>query len=158
MNTNYAPGNSEEYPYAQGQPHRQDRRRQVPQGQLPQNYGQTQGEMPEEPYMSFVPPLPSVTPFPSPSGAAMPDMGSELLSDPAQIPGFLRSQIGKLMKVEFMSEGNKSEKTGRLVEVGSSFILLQSVDTYSTILCDLFSIRFVTIVDVPLGGCVVATP
>lgn len=71
------------------------------------------------------------------------------------IPGFLQTQIGKLMRVEFLIGGNTVDRVGILRAVGASYILLQPVGQTDTILCDLFSVKFVTIVNRQTNGEVV---
>lgn len=71
----------------------------------------------------------------------------ETLTNPVFVPGFLAQNLGKLMRVEFLVGNNTTDRVGRLIEVGASYILLQSLEHGSSIMCDLFSIKFVTIVD-----------
>ena len=70
----------------------------------------------------------------------------EILTNSIYTPGYLRTQIGNLMKVEFLIGENVSERIGRLVKVGASYIVLQS-DEKSETICDLYSIRFVTVIN-----------
>jgi hypothetical protein len=97
--------------------------------------------------------------FPAPGqmtepGGAMqfPPMTSQLnvnlpesLTNPAYIPGYLRQIIGSLVRVEFLLTDSMTDRVGILREVGASYIILDSLDGNSQLLCDLFSIRFVTI-------------
>lgn len=69
----------------------------------------------------------------------------ESLTNPAYIPGFLRENIGSLVRVEFLITNSMTDRVGILREVGASYIILDSLDGSSKLLCDLFSIRFVTI-------------
>lgn len=67
-------------------------------------------------------------------------------------PGFLRTQIGKLMRVEFLVGTNGlTDRTGTLIAVGASYILLRLVsgdlNAGNTMMCDIYSIKFVTIVE-----------
>lgn len=72
--------------------------------------------------------------------------------------GYLKTQIGKLVKVEFLIGNNSTDRTGVLVKVGVSYIILRPIDVNGLLLCDLYSIKFVTIVDRPIlptyGGMV----
>ncbi len=84
--------------------------------------------------------------------AILPPMTSQLtdnlpesLTNPAYIPGFLRENIGSLVRVEFLLTNNMTDRVGILREVGASYIILDALDGSSKLLCDLFSIRFVTI-------------
>lgn len=61
-------------------------------------------------------------------------------------PGFLRTQIGKRMRVEFLiGTGALIDRTGTLLNVGASYILLRMVDSDDVMMCDIYSIKFVTI-------------
>ena len=62
-------------------------------------------------------------------------------------PGVLRSQIGKRMRVEFLigTTGPLVDRTGTLITVGASYILLQPFDSPNIIYCDIYSIKFITI-------------
>lgn len=61
--------------------------------------------------------------------------------------GFLRNFIGYNMRVEFVlgTSGGFTDRTGVLKEVGASYIVLQPTDTDDLLMCDLYSIKFVTI-------------
>lgn len=61
-------------------------------------------------------------------------------------PAFLREQIGKLMRVEFLiGTNNLTDKTGILEDVGASYILLRSIESDNLVYCDIYSIKFITI-------------
>ncbi|NJD02940.1 MAG: hypothetical protein FIA99_10195 [Ruminiclostridium sp.] len=61
-------------------------------------------------------------------------------------PGFLKTQIGRRMRVEFLiGTGALVDRTGTLLSVGASYILLQMVDSNDIMMCDIYSIKFVTI-------------
>lgn len=60
--------------------------------------------------------------------------------------GFLRTQIGNRVKVEFLVGTNTYlEKSGKLMAVGANFIVLQEAMTDDLLVCDFFNIKFVTI-------------
>ena len=62
-------------------------------------------------------------------------------------PGFLKTQIGRKMRVEFLIGTNGfTDRTGTLVAVGASYIILRPVDSDDLVLCDIYSIKFVTII------------
>ena len=70
----------------------------------------------------------------------------EILTNPIYTPGFLREQIGKLMRVEFLiGTNNLVDRIGILQDVGASYILLRSFENDSLVYCDLYSIKFITI-------------
>lgn len=70
----------------------------------------------------------------------------ETLKNPIYTPGFLRQQIGKLMRVEFLiGTNNLVDRIGILEQVGASYILLRSFENDSLVYCDIYSIKFITI-------------
>lgn len=70
----------------------------------------------------------------------------ETMLHPIYTPGFLIQNIGSLVRVEFLIGGYTTDRVGVLTEVGASFIVLKSLEGSSRIMCDLFSIKFVTII------------
>ena len=70
----------------------------------------------------------------------------ETLKNTVYTPAFLRKHIGKLVKVEFLiGTSYLEDRTGILLEVGASYIVLRSVQDNNLLYCDIFSIKFVTI-------------
>ena len=70
----------------------------------------------------------------------------EVLTNPIYTPAFLREQIGKLMRVEFLiGTNNLVDRIGILQDVGASYILLRSFENDSLVYCDIYSIKFITI-------------
>ncbi|MCI8443645.1 MAG: hypothetical protein HFJ37_00425 [Clostridia bacterium] len=70
----------------------------------------------------------------------------EILTNAIYTPGFLRQQIGKLMRVEFLiGTNNLVDRIGILQDVGASYILLRSFENDSLVYCDIYSIKFITI-------------
>lgn len=70
----------------------------------------------------------------------------EILTNNIYTPAFLREQIGKLMRVEFLiGTTNLTDRIGILEDVGASYILLRSVESDNLIYCDIYSIKFITI-------------
>lgn len=86
---------------------------------------------------------------PAPTMSMQSNQMPETLTNPAFTAGYLRTQIGKLMRVEFLIGNSITDRVGRLAEVGASFIILQALETNTRYMCDLFSIKFVNIVDGP---------
>lgn len=61
-------------------------------------------------------------------------------------PGFLRTQIGMRVRVEFLLGTNGyTDRTGTLVAVGASYIIIRPIESDDLMLCDIYSIKFVTI-------------
>lgn len=70
----------------------------------------------------------------------------EILTNPIYTPAFLRQQIGKLMRVEFLiGTNNMTDRIGILEDVGASYILLRSFENDSLVYCDIYAIKFITI-------------
>lgn len=74
----------------------------------------------------------------------------EVLTNNIYTPAFLRENIGKLMRVEFLiGTDNLVDRVGILEDVGVSYILLRSIESGNLLYCDLYSIKFVAISDYP---------
>ena len=72
----------------------------------------------------------------------------EILTNNIYTPAFLREQIGKLMRVEFLiGTGSLVTRSGVLNTVGVSYIVLYEAAQDRYMICDLYSIKFVTIYD-----------
>ena len=70
----------------------------------------------------------------------------ETLTNNIYTPAFLREQIGRLMRVEFLiGTNNMVDRIGILEDVGASYILLRSFENDSLVYCDIYSIKFITI-------------
>ena len=69
------------------------------------------------------------------------------VESPYYTAGFLRNFLGKNMRVEFLigTSGALVDRVGVLVEVGASYIVLRPYLTDDLLMCDLYSIKFVTI-------------
>ena len=60
--------------------------------------------------------------------------------------GFLRTQIGKKVKVQFLIGTNIiQDRTGTLTGVGANYILMIETETNSLLMCDFYTIKFVNI-------------
>ncbi len=59
--------------------------------------------------------------------------------------GFLRSQLGRRVNVEFVLGTQIKEKTGYLVAVGKNYIVLYYPATKDYAVCDFYSIKFITV-------------
>jgi hypothetical protein len=69
------------------------------------------------------------------------------VQSPLYTPGYLRTQIGRRMRIEFLigTNGPLVDRTGTLLGVGTSYVLIQPVESDDVMLCDIYSIKFVTI-------------
>lgn len=80
----------------------------------------------------------------------------EILTNPIYTPAFLREQIGKLMRVEFLiGTNNLVDRICILEDVGASYILLRSFENDSLVYCDIYSIKFITISTTGIYGSMV---
>ncbi len=62
------------------------------------------------------------------------------------IPYYLASNIGKNVRAEFFIGGSQySDKVGKLIEVGISYFVLEDVNSRTHVMCDLYSVKFVTV-------------
>jgi hypothetical protein len=74
----------------------------------------------------------------APSAAGQPVMDVQFTQ------GYLKTQIGRRVKVEFLLGTNTIEdRDGILVDVGISYIIINETDTDDLLLCDIYSIKFV---------------
>ncbi len=70
--------------------------------------------------------------------------GPPSVMDPGYIPGYLRTQVGKRVRAEFVFENLYLDKTGILRDVGYNYFVLEDNATGAMVMCDLYSARFVT--------------
>lgn len=60
--------------------------------------------------------------------------------------GFLRTQIGKRVRIQFLIGTNSFlDKMGKLLGVGANYVLLQEAMSDDLLVCDFFTIKFITI-------------
>ena len=79
----------------------------------------------------------------------------EILTNNIYTPAFLREQIGKLMRVEFLiGTNNLVDRVGILEDVGASYILLRAIESDNIVFCDIYSIKFITISTSSLFGTI----
>lgn len=72
--------------------------------------------------------------------------GAPVEQDIAYTQGYLRENIGKKVRVEFLIGTNMlTDRVGTLVEVGISYIVIIPAETDDLLMCDIYSIKFVTI-------------
>ncbi|KGO12747.1 alginate lyase [Clostridium botulinum] len=89
-------------------------------------------------------PTPAPTPAPAPTTQFVPSVQDDILYN----QGYLKTQIGKRVKIEFLIGTNMLiDREGTLVGVGISYVLINEVDTNDLIMADMYSIKFVRIFD-----------
>lgn len=87
---------------------------------------------------------PLITPAPVTPSVAQPP---QTVQNPYYTAGYLRKFIGRDVRIEFLigTGGPLIDRIGRLLEVGASYIVLRPFRTNDTLVCDLYSIKFVTV-------------
>lgn len=62
------------------------------------------------------------------------------------IPYYLASNIGKNVRAEFIIGSSQyTDRVGRLIEVGINYFVLEDVNSRTHVMCDLYSVKFVTV-------------
>ncbi|MDF2840243.1 MAG: hypothetical protein K0Q99_1015 [Clostridia bacterium] len=122
-------------------------------------------QMPTMPMQPIQPILPMGTvvgatdgvPMPGTTSGSMPtsigsvplgmDQQGELpIMDIQYTQGWLTTQIGKRVKIEFLIGTNMLiDREGTLTDVGISYIIINEIETDDLLLCDIYSIKFVRI-------------
>lgn len=71
----------------------------------------------------------------------------QTVQNPYYTAGYLRKFIGRDVRIEFLigTGGPLIDRIGRLLEVGASYIVINPFRTNDTLICDLYSIKFVTV-------------
>lgn len=74
--------------------------------------------------------------------------GSPVQQDINYTQGYLRTQIGKRVRITFLlGTGTLQDRTGILENVGISYVIIRNLETNSKELADIYSIKFVEIFD-----------
>lgn len=104
---------------------------------IPSDRPMMPGDMQQQPLM----PMPAAPVAPLSSDAPT------TVQSPYFTAGFLRNFLGRSMRVEFLigTSGALVDRLGILVEVGASYIVLRPLLSDDLVMCDLYSIKFVTI-------------
>lgn len=111
-------------------------------------YNQNQSPVEKEPTEEKVEKVTTNAEAPVPDAAASDAPMPETLESTLFIPGYLNTQLGKYMRIEFLIGNSLTDRNGKLVKVGASYIILQAQNG-DLIVCDLFSIKFATIIESP---------
>jgi hypothetical protein len=73
------------------------------------------------------------------------EQGPPPVTSPGYIPGYLKSLIGQPVRAEFSIGSNLlTDRTGIVREVGVNYFVLEDIVTRSRVMCDLYSVKFVT--------------
>ncbi|MDF2988222.1 MAG: hypothetical protein K0R50_3732 [Eubacterium sp.] len=100
----------------------------VPQGQQ---------SAPTQPLPPGADPFAPITPTTQPEALT--------LTSTEYLNGFLRTQIGRRVRVEFLiGTGTLLDRTGTLLSVGANYINIRLIESDDVMTCDFFSIKFIT--------------
>lgn len=119
----------------------------------PQNFNQTQNQTMDQVQAppSITPPsVTPIVPTPLPGSTGGPnfnmEQGAPVQQDINYTQGFLKTQIGKRVRIEFLiGTSILNDRIGTLLQVGISYVVIQPIDTDDQLMCDIYSIKFVTI-------------
>lgn len=76
----------------------------------------------------------------------MSQQGPPPVMDRLYIPGWLVSNIGRNIRAEFLIGNNTFlDKAGKLIEVGVNYFVIEDFISKAKVMCDLYSVRFVTV-------------
>jgi len=68
-----------------------------------------------------------------------------IINNPLYNQGWLKTQIGKYIKIDFTIGDMYIDREGVLQEVGISYIVIKESGTNDIVMCDIYSIKFVTV-------------
>ncbi len=119
----------------------------MPSYMYPQRPGcaqvQPPGMKPYAPYSGTRPSVPSAPTTPTPR-EELQNMNN-VYTNTLYTQGYLSENVGRYIKAEFLIGTNMlMDREGILKEVGISYIVIQEPRTDDLVLCDLYSIKFVT--------------
>ena len=63
-----------------------------------------------------------------------------------RIPPFLKNNIGRWARIDFLIGNGIEQRIGQIVEVGSNYLVLRAMEPETVVMCDLFSIKFATVI------------
>lgn len=70
----------------------------------------------------------------------------ETMTNTNFLPAYLNQFLGHWVRAEFFINNAVEERVGVLHEVGASYIIIEAIEPQTLIVCDIFSLRFITIV------------
>lgn len=97
---------------------------------------------------SYVPAPPNAAPGTTgPSYAPAPGFTPTTVENPYFLAGYLQNYIGRKVRIEFLvGTTTMTDRTGTLLTVGASYVVIQPIDSDDLMICDLYSIKFVTVI------------
>lgn len=81
----------------------------------------------------------------APSGNTI-SLRPETMTNTDFLPAYLRQFIGRWVRCEFFIGDTIEQRVGVLYDVGASYIIIDVIEPQTLVVCDIFSLRFVTIV------------
>lgn len=81
----------------------------------------------------------------APSGNTI-SLRPETMTNTDFLPAYLRQFIGRWVRCEFFIGDTVEQRVGVLHDVGASYIIIDVIEPQTLVVCDIFSLRFVTIV------------
>lgn len=70
----------------------------------------------------------------------------ETMTNTDFLPAYLNQYIGHWIRADFFIGNTTEQRVGVLHEVGASYIIIEAIEPQTLIVCDIFSLRFVTII------------
>ena len=70
----------------------------------------------------------------------------ETLTNMSFLPAYLTQYIGHWVRADFFIGETIEQRVGVLHEVGASYFILEAIEPQTLIVCDMFSVKFVTII------------
>lgn len=91
-------------------------------------------------------PTPALSAFQTPPATPGMMEGPPRITEIYYTPGYLTTLIGKFIRAEFIIGTNTLvDRSGVLVNVGVNFFVLRDTNFNNNIMCDLYSVKFVTV-------------
>lgn len=81
----------------------------------------------------------------APSGNTI-SLRPETMTNTDFLPAYLKQFIGRWVRCEFFIGDAVEQRVGVLHDVGASYIIIDVIEPQTLVVCDIFSLRFVTIV------------
>lgn len=87
-----------------------------------------------------------MTPTEQNMSSGTPNTAPESLTNPYFWPAYLKNFVGYWARLDFLIGSQTQQIIGKLLDVGASYIVLEALEPDTIIMCDLFSLKFATII------------
>ena len=74
------------------------------------------------------------------------NMQMQILSASDHVCPFLKNNIGRWARIDFLIGSGMEQRIGQIMEVGRDYLVLRAMEPETVVMCDLFAIKFVTII------------